>query len=143
MEQLICHLIGDYILQSDWMANNKTNKTVACLAHCLTYTLPFLFLTFSPFALIVIFGTHFLIDRFRLAKYVVFAKNLMSPENPLVQKASENGNYCDDVVLKYSWENCKFTGYPVQTPSFLAVWLLIITDNALHLAINFLALKFF
>jgi hypothetical protein len=40
------------------------------------------------------------------------------------------------------WENCKATGYPSETPVWLATWLLIIADNALHLAINFLALKY-
>jgi hypothetical protein len=43
-DQLVCHAIGDYVLQSDWMANTKTKRSVACLAHVATYALPFLFL---------------------------------------------------------------------------------------------------
>jgi hypothetical protein len=133
MEQLLAHLWGDYILQSDWMANNKTSKNAAALAHCLTYGLPFLFLTYSPAALAVIVGTHFFIDRFRLAKYLVFAKNFIYPSafNPSPEDAR-----------KYSLENCKGTGYPSETPPFMAVWLLIIADNTLHLTINYVALRY-
>lgn len=151
MLQLICHLIGDYILQSDWMAQNKTSKNTAALAHCLTYGLPFLFLTFSPLALLVIVGSHFLIDRFRLARYLVYAKNFIAPlsattaiKTELFFDGAAYKEFVDGrrVVNKYKWENCKATGYPSETPPFMAVWLLIIADNTLHLFINYLALKY-
>lgn len=58
MEILIAHLFGDYIYQSDWMANNKTSKGFACFCHVLSYGIPFLFVTWSPLALIVILSTH-------------------------------------------------------------------------------------
>ncbi len=35
MEQLILHLIGDYVTQSDWMAQNKTKRTPPALAHAI------------------------------------------------------------------------------------------------------------
>ena len=34
-DQLLCHAVGDYVLQSDWMANTKTKRSVACLVHVL------------------------------------------------------------------------------------------------------------
>ncbi len=43
-DQLLCHAIGDYVIQSDWMANEKTKRSLAALAHVLTYAVPFLFL---------------------------------------------------------------------------------------------------
>lgn len=135
MEQLICHLFGDYIIQSDWMAQNKTRSSLAALAHAVTYALPFLLLSPSITALAVIIGTHFLIDRFRLARYVVWFKNLMTPEG-----SKEGDTWI--FPAKLAWENCKATGYPLETPPFLAVWLLIIADNAIHLLVNFLALKY-
>lgn len=42
MEQLILHLLGDYVIQTNWMANNKEKYTFPCLIHCITYALPFL-----------------------------------------------------------------------------------------------------
>jgi hypothetical protein len=41
--QLVAHAVGDYILQSDWMANEKTKRSLAALLHVMTYALPFLF----------------------------------------------------------------------------------------------------
>lgn len=129
-DQLVCHAIGDYVLQSDWMANEKTKRSVAALAHVLTYALPFLLLGPSWPALAVIVGTHFVIDRWRLARYVCWAKNcLLSPlPGPLGDPAR-------------TWENCRVTGYPSERPPWLAVWLLIIADNVMHVVINAAALR--
>lgn len=136
MEQLILHLIGDYVTQSDWMANGKTSKYGPAITHAIVYSLPFLLLGPSWPAFAVILTTHFFIDRFRLAKYVVWVKNLFYPwpyDEGFGGWLPEN---------KYDWENCKATGYPSETPPFLAVWLMIIADNTMHLTINFLALEY-
>lgn len=116
-DQILAHLVGDYILQSDWMANEKAKRTVAAALHAAVYTLPFLLLTHSVAALVFIAATHFLIDRFRLARYVVWAKNL---------------NWSAPVTA---------TGYSAEKPAWLAVWLYIIADNTLHLICNGIALR--
>jgi hypothetical protein len=77
--QLLCHFIGDYFLQSSWMANEKTKSHFPALVHVLTYGLAFLFLRPSWAALFVIVSTHFVIDRWRLARYVCWAKNWIAP----------------------------------------------------------------
>lgn len=137
-DQLLAHAVGDYILQSDWMANEKTKKSVAALAHVLTYGLPFLFLRPSWPALALIIGTHFVIDRWRLARFVVWAKNFIAP-------MSRNfGTFADGLQLRpaAAWRACSKTGYPAMTPDWLAVWLLIIADNIMHVTINGLALRY-
>lgn len=50
-DQIVAHLVGDYILQSHWMATEKTKRSIAAATHAITYTLPFLLLTRSPAAL--------------------------------------------------------------------------------------------
>lgn len=122
MEQILLHLVGDYITQTDWMATEKTKQDRAAFAHAIVYTLPFLLLSPSLLAFLTIGITHYLIDRYRLARYVVFAKN-----------------WATNRSLK--WADCSATGYPSATPPWLAVWLLIIADNTLHLCINYAALK--
>jgi hypothetical protein len=141
MEQLILHLIGDYITQSDWMANGKTSKYVPAMAHATVYSLPFLLLRPSWTAFGVILVTHFFIDRFRLAKYVVWAKNRLVPmsERKMQVGSAEEGW---TPVYRLDWSNCTNTGYPDQTPAFLSVWLMIIADNTMHLTINYLALRY-
>lgn len=123
MEQLILHLFGDYCSQSDWMAKNKAKSSLAAFSHAVVYSLPFLLLTHSLAALTAILATHFLIDRFRLARFVVFAKNWTTNRS-----------------LK--WDDCAATGYHKDDPAWLAVWLLIAADNTLHLAINYASLRF-
>lgn len=118
MIQLILHLIGDYVTQSDWMAQNKTKSSLAALIHATVYALPFLAIASVP-AWLVIWSTHFFIDRFRLARYVVWLKNFLGPSSSW-----------------RSWCDCSVTGYHKDVPAWLAVWLMIAADNTLHLAIN-------
>ena len=40
-DQLLAHAVGDYVLQSDWMANHKTSRPFVALVHALTYSIPF------------------------------------------------------------------------------------------------------
>jgi hypothetical protein len=81
-------------------------------------------LTRSPLALAVILVTHFFIDRYRLARFVVFIKNFLAPSS-----------------VWPVWANCVGTGYPPERPAWLAVWLLIFADNIIHIIINGLALS--
>ena len=117
-DQIVAHLIGDYIFQSHWMATEKTKNSVAAAVHAITYSIPFLFITQSPETLAIICGTHFLVDRFRIARFVVWFKN--DPWKPLTA-----------------------TGYQDDVPPWLSVWLLIIADNTIHIAINGLAIWYF
>lgn len=123
-DQILCHLIGDYIIQSDWMAQEKTKKNLAAATHAASYTIPFMFLTTNIYALLIICLTHFLIDRFRLARYICFVKNMLSPKE-----------------YRYKWSEAKGTGYKDSSPAWLSVWLLIIADNTMHILINGLALS--
>lgn len=85
-ELLLAHLVGDYIVQNDWMAKNKVNPGVfhpfyalpgeftghlACTVHCLFYTLSvwaFAWYWMPWWGLLLCFAVHWPIDRFRLAR---------------------------------------------------------------------------
>jgi hypothetical protein len=121
MLQLILHLTGDYVTQSDWMAINKTKSLPVAIIHATVYSLPFFLLGSFP-AVIAIWASHAVIDRYRLARYVVFAKNFLGKPWP-------------------NWSDCIATGYPSERPAWMAVWLMIIADNTLHLAINYSSLR--
>src|SRR6056297_3501264 len=77
-EMLLGHLVGDYLLQNDWMALNKTKNNitgwVAAIVHCLIYTLAVTVLMweFNIYWIIAVFFSHFFIDKFSLAKYYLF-----------------------------------------------------------------------
>lgn len=124
-DQILLHLIGDYVLQSHWMATRKISSHAAALAHVLVYTAPFALLTSSFPALMFIMGSHFIIDRWRLARYVVWTKNkLLAPPG-----------HCP------TWSRCANTGYPDDTPPWLSVWLMIVCDNVLHVICNAVAIR--
>lgn len=123
---LIAHLLGDYVFQSDWMATGKLSRWWPAIVHGVTYTIPFALLALalggiSPLALAVICGTHIVIDRYRLAKYLVWLKNQVGPRR-----------------LRPGWPPSA-TGYPAHVPAGAATILMIVADNTIHLAINWAA----
>ena len=123
MEQLLAHLVGDYLLQSSHMAEHKVRSWLVAIFHAFVYSLPFLFLTHSPAALLVIFGTHAVIDHYRLAHYLSMLKNM----------AGAPSRWRDFIT---------HTGHAQDMPVWMSVWLVIITDNTMHLLINYFAIKY-
>jgi len=107
--QLVAHLVGDYLLQSHWMATEETRSMTAAMLHSIAYTTPFWFITTDWRALVMIQVGHFVLDHWRLARYVVWLEN----------------------------------GFPDSVPPWLAVWLLIIVDNLIHLIWNATAIAVF
>jgi hypothetical protein len=132
--QLIAHGFGDYVLQSHWMATEKTKSSRAAFSHVVYYSFPFFFLRPSPLALLVILSTHFVIDRWRLARFVVWFKNLLLDFNLNPVDWDDPKTF----PTLYSMQ----TGFPSDTPQFLSFWLLIIVDNLLHITLNGLALHY-
>ncbi len=106
----ILHFVGDYLLQSDWMATNKTKNSAACLLHVAVYSAPFYFICdFAPL-IVLISVTHFLIDRFRLAKYWM-------------------------LLINWDWHQNS-----PDRPAYISFWLLVIVDNTFHIIFNSLAI---
>jgi hypothetical protein len=62
---------------------------------------------------------HAVIDHYRLARHVGWLKNFLAPR-----------------YSNLPWKDCSTTGYPDSKPPWMAVWLLIITDNTMHLIWN-------
>lgn len=124
-DQLLCHAVGDYVLQSDWMATNKTKQLLPALVHCWLYTCVFVLLGATFTAFLCIFLAHFFIDYYRLARYVIWLKNQIAP-----------------TAVTKPWRECSLTGFPSDRPEWLTVWLLIIVDNTMHVVCNALALKY-
>lgn len=119
---IVGHMVGDYIVQNDWMAANKGNPwpgsvwwasddpigkkwwtgNIACFVHCLCYTLSVWACSFwwMPWwGLLACFAIHFPIDRWRLAGW--WMRNVSG------QSAFANGP--------------------------LSPWSIIIVDNTFHL----------
>lgn len=71
---LLGHLVGDYLLQNRWMALNKAKYTLigwtAALVHCIIYTAAVCVFMgiFDWYWIIIVFLSHFLIDKFSLGE---------------------------------------------------------------------------
>lgn len=137
MEQILLHLWGDYIVQTDTQAKGKKLKgwhgTWCCFKHCLTYSLPFLLIG-SWKAWVVIFVTHFIIDRTKLIDYLLAIKN--GVKGVMILKEGEVP------VFEKDHYNISNFGFGLDRPQILTLWLYIIADNIFHITINYFALKY-
>lgn len=71
---ILCHLIGDYVLQSDFIAKTKGENWYHLLVHCALYTLPFYTCFGFDWRLVCILIMHILIDplkaRYKKISYI-------------------------------------------------------------------------
>ena len=59
---IFCHLIGDYVLQIDFIAKTKGDNLYHLLVHCFLYIVPFFYVFGMTWQLAVILITHIIID---------------------------------------------------------------------------------
>lgn len=91
MHWIFPHLIGDYLIQNDWMANGKKTSGWICTVHVATYMVPFLFCGFELWQLAVIAMQHWIQDRAGFVAWSMrvtgkggFAKPPMAPWSIIV-----------------------------------------------------------
>ena len=140
---LLCHLVGDFWLQSDWMAMNKAKKSLNCLVHVLIYTACFTVLTLSWKALLFIAVTHFILDRFPIIiKKALYWKNHFPTGKYAPWGQCMSTGYYDDSPYNQTaytdYKALKEFGNPRHF--YITVWIYIVCDNTLHLLCNLIAL---
>ena len=70
MDWFVGHLVGDYLLQNDWMALNKKKASFPCAVHCLVWSLCVWALASWPaWTLVPMFVLHFIQDRTDIVKW--------------------------------------------------------------------------
>lgn len=74
MNWLLCHLIGDFIIQNDYMAQNKKHSDLHCFIHIVTYMLPFLFIHLAWWQLLAIAIQHYILDRTMIVGWIMDIK---------------------------------------------------------------------
>lgn len=104
---IIGHLVGDYILQNDWMAQNKKKSSWPCVVHCFLWTCSIMMFTgwgrhqgwWGWIIMAALFVPHFIQDRTQIIGW------MMSRE----------------------WYQPKFSQPP------MAPWSLVVVDNVWHI----------
>lgn len=88
LDILALHLLGDYILQTEWMAQNKLKSVYARLVHVNVYAFPFLiwgayfYGLQGVFFYVGVWITHFEIDSFRF-----YADHPWPPKSILIDQS--------------------------------------------------------
>lgn len=59
---IMCHAIGDYVLQTDFLAKTKTENCYHLFIHCVLYCVPFAVVYGIDWRIAVLFVTHLTID---------------------------------------------------------------------------------
>ena len=65
IKMIFCHLVGDYVLQSDFIAKTKGQNWYHLFVHCFLYCLPFYIVFGLTWHLLFIFVTHLLVDQLK------------------------------------------------------------------------------
>ena len=68
LKLVFCHLVGDYVLQSDFIAKTKGENWYHLIVHCVLYCLPFYVCFGIDWRLLIILATHLIIDSLK-ARY--------------------------------------------------------------------------
>lgn len=97
---ILAHLIGDFIIQNDWMAIGKKKKNWICAIHVITYMLPFLLTTLNPLQLILIAIQHYIQDRTNIIKWFCSITGKFKAEKDL---ALPWGHFIVDNVVHIVW----------------------------------------
>lgn len=139
-QMLLGHLVGDYLLQNDFLALNKSKYNwlgwITATIHCILYTFAVCLVmwNFDLIWMIVVFLSHFLIDKFGIAEWYLthikgrgLKKFIKSVDEPFF-----DGEYVKVDYLNYS------KGMQIIRGGFTAV-VYTITDNTMHLVLMYVA----
>ena len=134
---LLGHLVGDYLLQTNWMALGKKSKTLPCIVHCLIWTACVSLSIFpelltaaatsnvkTAFVFSLLFLSHFILDGYNIIEW--WLGLIKSRSWRSMTRIYEHG--------KPSLEKQVLIAYTalVQT----------VADNTLHLAFVYLIVRF-
>ena len=135
LQLLLGHLVGDYLLQTSWMAVNKSKKTLqgwmAAIVHSVIYTLSIctLMWNFNPLWILIVFISHVFIDHYSTATW--YLKHIKGMEKPR--------DYPNIVGIYNPYTQ------PPTTPTYTSLyWIIyVVVDNTMHLLLMVGSYKLF
>lgn len=65
---IICHVVGDYLFQTDYMAREKGKDWYLLFVHCVCYCVPFIYVFGMNLKVVALFIPHIWIDALK-ARY--------------------------------------------------------------------------
>lgn len=72
---ILCHLLGDYVLQIDYIAKSKGTNLYHLFVHCALYCVPFAIVFGIDYRLGIVFISHIVVDvlkaRYKKINYTI------------------------------------------------------------------------
>ena len=59
---ILCHLLGDYVLQNDFIAKSKGSNWYHLFVHCAIYLVPFIVVFRLSWKILFLFVAHMIVD---------------------------------------------------------------------------------
>lgn len=141
------HLMGDYVLQNNWMALNKKRMAIPCWTHCFLYTVC-VYLSVYPYInnklinisdnilfVLGIFMSHYVLDRTHLIDRWMKFYGTRSWDSCMPVRVDFEGNVVPD------WTDSFTAGETVRT--IFGTIIYVVVDNTLHLIMMAIFIKYF
>lgn len=114
---VLAHLIGDYVLQSDFIATTKGENWYHLFVHSILYVVPFYFIFGFNYQLFFLFLSHFVIDAGKAFTYKQLYKCILEPEH-YDEDEERYVDYLNDYMeyeIKPDW--CPLKKLPEKKPN--------------------------
>lgn len=150
MDPVLAHFVADWVFQSQWMASSKTSRWLPAAVHVAVYGAVFALLVPAARSwpvLAVVVGTHYLIDRYRLARHVNWAANFIAPWRDTKVPGTGEDDPRTGIGLHVwrsanpPWSECSTYGSPPGTPDHIGFIVMVTIDQIMHLVVNWAALR--
>ena len=69
IKAIICHIVGDYLFQTDYMAREKGKDWYVLFVHCVCYCVPFIHVFGFSYKILSLLVTHVIIDWMKIHHY--------------------------------------------------------------------------
>ena len=123
------HLVGDFLLQTNWMALNKKKNIMACIAHCIVYSI-----------IVLLFTSAYIFSFFQYVSlfFLVFASHFILDYTNIIERWLH-------LIGSRSYENCVNRSYVTEIEKQFAISYTAIVqtvaDNTLHLIMLYYIFK--
>lgn len=122
---IVGHLVGDYLLQNDWMANNKKRSSNVCFIHCLIWS-------WSVCLFAGWYGTY----TFALAWYLLFLTHFIQDRTNIVTW------WMNLIGQRRFMKSDDFDMINFKIIPGLGPWSIIVVDNVWHIVTIWLVWRF-
>lgn len=101
MNWILAHFIGDFLLQSDWMARNKKSSYWVCTIHVSVYIFPFFLTELTLFQILLIYIQHWVQDKTKFIGW--YCKKMGIFQGELKQDVLPWGHFVVDQIFHFIW----------------------------------------